>query len=69
MAEHSKNPNATKRGPGRYHSEGHQKASPIPQRGAPMGFVQHTNPEKNSKRKLKRSLGARKLRIMVKLMH
>lgn len=40
--EHAKKPSATKSGPGRYHSEGHQRASAPKAKGAPLGFVQHT---------------------------
>jgi hypothetical protein len=48
--EQPRNPSATKAGPGRRHKQGHQKASPIKSRGAPVGFVQHTNKPKNTRR-------------------
>lgn len=55
-------PSTTKRGPGRFHKDGHKKNSPIASKGAPRGFVAHTNPEKNARRKDKKIFGARQLR-------
>ena len=53
-------PSATKCGPGRRHKSGHQKASPIKQRGAPMGFVQHeAHPRKKLRRANVEALGRR----------
>lgn len=37
----NKSHSATKRGPGRVHASGHQKASPVKAKGAGPGFVQH----------------------------
>lgn len=45
------NPHPTKKGPGRKH--GHEVAhgtAPTPRRGAPAGFVLHTNPAKRQRR-------------------
>ena len=61
-----RHPQSTKSGPGRRHVPGHQKASPVAQKGAPMGFVQHTNPAKNARRAAKAVLGARQYRCQVK---
>ncbi len=48
----SKQPSSTKRGPGRYHVNGHKKAaSPKPHgMGAGADFVVHKNPAKNERR-------------------
>jgi hypothetical protein len=67
MPNANKNPSATKRGPGRFHESGHKKATPPKQRSAGLWLGLHTNPEKNARRELKRSLGARKVRVMTKL--
>jgi hypothetical protein len=64
--EHSKRPSATKRGPGRYHARGATKDSPIKSKGAPRGFVQHTNPEKAERRALIAIHGRRKFLRMLK---
>jgi len=56
------NPSTTKRGPGRFHKDGHKKNSPVASKGAPRGFVVHTNPEKNTRRMDKKIFGARQLR-------
>jgi len=56
----------TKKGPGRRHVEIAHGAAPIPSKDGHF-LGQHTNPEKNQRRRLKASLGARKLRIMTKL--
>ena len=50
--EHSKRPSATKRGPGRYHSAGHEKAHQPKTKGAGPGFVQHSA---NATKKLRRA--------------
>ncbi len=55
-------PSTTKCGPGRFHKAGHKKNSPIASKGAPRGFVVHTNPEKNARRRDKKIFGARQLR-------
>jgi hypothetical protein len=55
--EHSKRASATKSGPGRYHSAGCQKASPVKSAGAPRGFVLHTNAEKRNRRDRIKALG------------
>lgn len=41
VGTHSGNASATKRGPGRYHSDGHQKATPPKHEGAGYGFALH----------------------------
>jgi hypothetical protein len=51
------NASATKRGPGRFHKQGHQKASQPKVRGASFDFVLHTNPMKAARRETKRGLG------------
>ena len=62
-----RNPQTTKSGPGRRHVPGHQKASPPKAKGgAPMGFVQPTNPAKNTRRAAKAAIGARQYRYQVK---
>ncbi len=57
MAYLDRNPSTTKAGPGRRHVSGHKRATPVASKGAPMGFVQHTNPAKNALRKAKASFG------------
>lgn len=55
-----RSPTTTKRGPGRRHTDGHQKATPIKQRGAPAGFVQHVaDPAKKLRRANVKALGRR----------
>jgi hypothetical protein len=56
-------PNTTKAGPGRRHVSGHKKASPVPSKGAPQGFVQHTNPRKNAVRAAKAASSPRQYRM------
>lgn len=63
MALQNLQPSTTKRGPGRIHTPGHKKATPVPSKGAPLGFVQHTNPRKNAVRKAKALAGARQYRM------
>ena len=59
-SEHSKRPSATKSGPGRYHSAGATKASPIKSKGAPRGFVLHAASEaKRDRRAIVRAVGVR----------
>lgn len=41
LKEHATNASATKRGPGRHHSQGAHKATPIKDKGASAGFVLH----------------------------
>ena len=60
------NSTSTKRGPGRRHRDGHKRATPIASKGAPFGFVLHTNPAKNAVRKAKAASGARQYRKAVK---
>lgn len=56
-----KNHTSTKRGPGRKHVDGHQKASPIKSRGAPLGFVKHfASMEKQERRNTMRAVGGRR---------
>ena len=62
----NRNPSTTKRGPGRVHADGHKRATPVPSKGAPMGFVQHTNPAKNAVRKAKAASSPRQYRKAVK---
>lgn len=51
-------PHPTKRGPGRRHKQGQPHGSkPIEAKGAPAGFVRHTNPEKNKRRKTIKMVG------------
>ena len=57
MNNGNKNPSTTKSGPGRFHQAGHKKASPIKSKGAPRGFVLHTNPEKRNRRDRIQALG------------
>lgn len=64
--EHTKRPSATKSGPGRYHSDGHKRATVKAPKGAPAGFVQHTNPKANARRSVKSEIGARQYRKQVK---
>ena len=52
-------PTTTKTGPGRRHSAGHKKASPIKSKGAPLGFVQHTNPQRAEERAAVKAMGRR----------
>ena len=47
-----RNASATKKGPGRFHKEGAKRTTVTPQRGAPMGFVQH---EASAEKKLRRA--------------
>lgn len=56
-----KNASSTKRGPGRKHVSGHQKASPIKSRGAPIGFFKHfADTEKQARRNTMRAVGGRR---------
>lgn len=64
--KNAREPSATKRGPGRYHQQGHEKASPVKKRGTPWGFVQHTDEANNARRKRKAAMGARQVRIAEK---
>jgi hypothetical protein len=57
MSAANKNPSTTKAGPGRKHVAGHKKATPRKQKGAGVGFVQHTNGAKNATRNVKRDNG------------
>ena len=66
MAYIDRQPSTTKRGPGRRHVSGHKRATPIAAKGAPAGFVQHTNPAKNARRKAKAASGARQYLKAVK---
>lgn len=52
-----RNRTSTKAGPGRLHKAGHKKAKPVASKGAPAGFVQHTNPERNARRRAIRAMG------------
>lgn len=54
-----RNPTATKSGPGRKHQQGAKRASPIKSKGAPFGFVQHTNPERAKRRATIKLMGRR----------
>jgi len=63
MSYADRQPSTTKRGPGRKHVPGHQKATPTPSKGAPFGFVQHTNPAKNAVRKAKAASSPRQYRM------
>lgn len=58
----------TKKGPGRRHGQGvpHGRA-PEALKGAASGFEVRGNNARNSERQLKRQLGARQLRIQIKL--
>lgn len=55
------NPSATKRGPGRYHVQGHKKASPSNRvGGTPYGFkVLHPSEERLARRALNKAIGHR----------
>ena len=60
-----RNPHSTKRGPGRRHKDGQPHGTaPQQPKGAPEGFVQHTNPKRNAERKLVKSVGHRQVRKM-----
>lgn len=57
----SKHPSATKRGPGRYHHAGHTKATPVPSKGVPSGFVLHkASAEKQERRNTMQAIGGRR---------
>lgn len=62
----NRNPSTTKRGPGRIHLQGHKRATPVAAKGAPRGFVQHTNPAKNARRKAKAASSPRQYRNAIK---
>lgn len=62
----SRRPSATKRGPGRRHEPGHQRATPQKTKGAPVGFAQHQHPRKNELRRHTAQVGARQFRKAVK---
>lgn len=62
----NKNASATKRGPGRFHEQGHKKSSPVAQHGTPRGFVLHTNPAKKDRRDLIAIHGRRQFLRMLK---
>lgn len=62
----NKNPSTTKSGPGRFHLAGHKKSSPIASKGAPLGFVLHTNPAKKERRDLIAIHGRRQFLRMLK---
>lgn len=65
--EHAKRPSATKRGPGRYHCAGHERATAAKVNGAPAGFVQRAaSPEKRAAKIAKRATSARQWRIYSK---
>jgi hypothetical protein len=66
MAYLDRNPSTTKAGPGRRHVSGHKRATPVASKGAPMGFVQHTNPAKNARRAAKAASSPRQYRKAVK---
>jgi hypothetical protein len=66
QAHGDKNASATKAGPGRYHEDGATRNSPGKSKGAPKGFVQHTNPEKAQRRALIAIHGRRKFLQMLK---
>lgn len=58
--DHAKKPSATKRGPGRYHAHGHQKATPTPSKGASASFVLHAATDaKKERRALVKAHGRR----------
>ena len=62
-----KQPSSTKRGPGRYHADGHKRVGPVSAKGAPAGFVQRVaSPEKRAAKIAKREMGARQWRIYSK---
>ena len=63
------NPSATKKGPGRRHEQGYKRrlTKATPQAGADRWFEQHTNPQRATKRALRRELGsARQVRKHLK---
>jgi hypothetical protein len=49
--DNNRNASATKRGPGRYHSVGARKNSPIKSKGAPRGFTLHKASEERKERR------------------
>ena len=49
-ANRNRNPSTTKRGPGRKHVFGHQRATPVKSSGADLGFVVRTFPAQVSPR-------------------
>jgi hypothetical protein len=56
---HARNASATKAGPGRFHQQGHEKASPIKPKGAPVGMVlHHASPEKRARRAAIKAFGS-----------
>lgn len=73
MSRLNKNPSATKRGPGRYHEQGHKKASPVRRPSAPIGsgpqfLGQATNEQRQQRNAAKAAIGARQLRKQLKAM-
>jgi hypothetical protein len=50
VRDDNRNPSTTKRGPGRRHKQGATKDTPIKSKGAPRGFVLHTNAAKRQRR-------------------
>jgi hypothetical protein len=69
QAHGNENPSATKRGPGRYHSAGHSKATPTKSKGAPRGFVLHTaSPAKQQRRADVKAHGRRQANRMLRAM-
>lgn len=46
-----KNPSATKAGPGRFHKQGHEKDSPLKNKGAPPGFLHRLSDDSRKTRR------------------
>ena len=57
---------ARKSGPGRRHKDGTKTASPVQPKGAPFGFVQHTNPARRDRRELVANVGRRRALKVIK---
>lgn len=58
---------STKAGPGRRHKDGTPHGrKPIESKGAPLGFIQHTNPERNKQRALVEVMGSRQFKKQLK---
>jgi hypothetical protein len=65
--EHSKRASATKSGPGRYHSDDHSKATPIPPRGSARMVLHKASQTKRDRRALVKQFGRRQVIKLEKL--
>lgn len=66
---HSKRECATKAGPGRYHKQGHQKASPPKRAGGDWAGLHQASPAKRERRAAIKSIGRRQYLQAVRAQH